>query len=104
MPRELIAPHSAPRSSLYLVVSHFRGIYCNIFFILASKLVRWCSWLSRSPHSLVSVVRAKGREFEPRLNHPAVFLLCRRSRCEVDRRGGILFAQNLISKIAKNLS
>lgn len=29
-------------------------------------LVRWCSWLSRSPHILVN---AKGREFEPRVNH-----------------------------------
>jgi len=38
------------------------------------------------------------------LNQSAVFLLSGRSRRDVDRRGGILFAQNLISKIAKSLA
>jgi hypothetical protein len=41
------------------------GILFN-YRIEHSSAVRWCSWLSRSPH--IQLI-AKGPEFEPRLNH-----------------------------------
>jgi hypothetical protein len=48
--------------------NYFQQDIIYIFLQIIHQLVRWCSWLSRSPHSL-NCISAKGPEFEPRLNH-----------------------------------
>lgn len=95
------APHSTPLSSFQLAPSSSNAIYCNILSLLASKLVRWCSWLSRSPHICAARERSRVRAS---LESSNCFLLTRWPQQDVDRRVIIIFAQDLISKIAKNLS